>query len=287
MSRRQFLKDSLFLGTLFIPTYSISSSKATIGHRIRVSLYEPLGFSAQVLAQKYLLAMRQSLNETGLVLDDENIVKKEKPDKDLQGELYITSEWTVGSALPFIASTSNDQSDALIGVIDESALCIASSRFLPKDWTAMQHYLLKQGNLISLGLSSQDDVSEKMAEFVFASIASLKRPLTYFRGGDHLYPALVGGRVDLAIFPMSVSSFVGRPGGYEKLIQLNQSGDLNLLSIASEKRLIQFPDMPTLNELLGQSHLEVVLSTLIRYSGPTNDALLNQLRTISKKITGS
>lgn len=93
-----------------------------------------------------------------------------------------------------------------------------------------------KGRPVTFGSPGRGTVAHIVTTYLFKQLATIDAVHVPFQGGAPLVNALVGGHVDLA---------AGATVGYASQLQ---SGAIRAIAIATEKRLPQFPDVPTYAE---------------------------------------
>ena len=284
MSRREFLKTSMLVGTLVLtkPTFAFGARRAIV----RVTLDDALGYDSRVVAQRYLGYLADALGESASILDDAQAQFGKNGDAhgaDL--EIVISSFWNLGSGLSaLIADRNPTPGGSTIGVISEAPLSVCVSRFMPRTWEALVRSKDYGQIQLRCGLPAGDAVVEKLAPPLFAQAGLAAGTWVRFRGGYQILPALVGAKLGVGIAPLNLFTLAGRPGGYGDVLKSHRRGDLAILATAVSERLTSQAEIPTLNEIFGQSGHEALLTTVIRYNDPGDALLAKQVRAATNRI---
>jgi len=276
MQRRSLLKKGILIGSIICLEPSI-----TFGYSpelIKVMLDEELGFDNRVIAQRYLERLTHLLGKTIRLLDEGDFKLGEiKLDGHPIHEITISSFWNVGAAFSSAHSDkSHHQDKTTIAVLDEAPITICTNKFSPSSW---ESFLSQSPQLrVKIGVPADDHMSEKISQSLIKTFGLNVEKVIKFKGGSQLIPALIGSQISMSIAPLSIHRVSGKPGGFSTAFKSHGNGNINVIGIARSKRIIEMPEILTLNEILGMSNHDAILTTALKYSGPGNVNLIQRMK---------
>ena len=192
-------------------------------------------------------------------------------------EIAISSFWNVGGAFSSLHSEKGRHQDkTTIAVLDEAPITICTNKFSPSTWGS---FLSQSPHLrFKLGITASDHISEKVAQSLITTFGLNVEKVVKFQGGFQLMPALIGSQISMSIAPLSIHRVSGKPGGFSTAFKSHKAGNLNVIAIAQPKRINEMPEILTLNEILGMSNHDAILTTVLNYSGPGNANLIQRMK---------
>lgn len=276
MQRRTLLKKGILIGSISWIEPSITFGDSP--ELIRVVLDEELGFDNRVIAQRYLNTLTHLLGESVRIFEDGDFrPEKIKVDGHPIHEITISSFWNVGAAFSSLSSEKVHRQDAVtIAVLDEAPITICTNKFSPSSW---QSFLSQSPQLrLKIGVPADDHMSEKISQSLIKTFGLNVEKVIKFQGGSQLMPALIGSQISMSIAPLSIHRVSGKPGGFSTAFKSHGIGNLNVIAIARSKRIHEMPEILTLNEILGISNHDAILTTVLKYSGPGNANLIQRMK---------